>query len=88
MTYYYTTTPTNPTQNRATVRVLQATPLPSGLKIFMPAVMQGVSSTPVDADVMWVTQNVPAGEYYICATANDGYNSPTYCSDAPVKVVP
>jgi hypothetical protein len=36
----------------------------------------------------WNTASVTPGEYYHCVVLDDGFNQATYCSDAPVKVIP
>jgi hypothetical protein len=36
----------------------------------------------------WKTNAVVPGEYYICAVTADGYNQTTFCSQAPVQVLP
>jgi hypothetical protein len=36
----------------------------------------------------WNTASVTPGEYYPCVVLDDGFNQATYCSDAPVKVIP
>jgi predicted NUDIX family NTP pyrophosphohydrolase len=45
------------------------------------------ASAPSGTTFYWDTSGVPVGTYYICAVAQDGYNSSPYCSKAPVNVV-
>jgi hypothetical protein len=85
--YYYTNDRDQPTQNRA-IAVTAANPT-GEYKLYLPAATNG---TPFDLagfiDFFWDTSDVAPGEYYICARADDGYNTTTYCSEAPVSVTP
>ena len=88
VSYYYTTDRNNPTQNAAQAYV--SPPVPANLtrKVFLPIVALVNPSTLNVVSWWWDTSNVQLGKYYICAVANDGYNAATYCSEAPVNVVP
>jgi len=34
----------------------------------------------------WDTTSVPAAQYYLCVSANDGLNNAIYCSEAPLNI--
>jgi hypothetical protein len=93
LTFYYTSNPGNPTQHPAKA---YSNPATSGLganpfAMFLPAVRHGlvdpfVEALQADFTFQWDTAGVAPGLYHICARANDGANSGTYCSAAPVEV--
>ncbi len=62
--------------------------------IYLPMVVRNFSiqipPLSVENEILfwWDTSAVNLGEYYTCAVLFDGYNQVTYCSDAPVKIVP
>jgi hypothetical protein len=90
LTYFYTTTLADPNQFPAQI---YTPPTPGGTyKLFLPLVLNNYQPTfdtfpEANATYIWDTTNVPLGTYYICVRANDGYNTATYCSEAPVNVV-
>ena len=90
LTFFYTTTLANPTQFPAQI---YTPPPPAGtIKLFLPMLLKNYQPTydtfpETNGTYLWETTNVPLGTYYICVRANDGYNTATYCSEAPVKVV-
>jgi hypothetical protein len=93
LTYSYTTNPDNFAQDsiQAEEAVDQAAmdiqAIDAGRKLYLPLTRKdGMTLVQADVTYNWNTSNVPAGTYYICATANDGYSSSTFCSDAPVEV--
>jgi hypothetical protein len=89
--FFYTTTPSAPTQHPANGSIDSPTPQgpsPRGRhNIFLPSVLSTVYTT-VEQNVVfnWDTTGVNPGHYYLCVRLNDGINSGTYCSDAPVAV--
>ncbi len=95
LTFFYTTALANPTQFRAQLYTPLYTPLikvsAGTSQLFLPILFK--NHPPIDtfpeANVtyLWDTTNVPLGTYYICVQANDGYNTATYCSESPMKVV-
>lgn len=89
--FYYTNDLANPTQHPLEVYA------PTGpaqtdagyTKMFMPLIFNPLPEYMESSKyVHWDTDDVAPGQYYICAVANDGYNQTTFCSDAPVKLVP
>lgn len=91
MNFYYTTTRSAPTQHPASGNIVsESPPVPSArgpFAIFLPAVSSpGFSSVPKDTTFNWNTGGVAPGQYYLCVSMNDGLNTGTYCSDAPVAV--
>jgi hypothetical protein len=91
LAFFYTTTLAKPTQFPAQLYT-PPTPTPTGtFKLFLPMLFKNYPpfDTFPEANVtyLWNTTNVPLGTYYICAQPNDGYNTATYCSEAPVNVV-
>lgn len=88
--FYYTTNPnTDPTQHRAEEVASETTPPddPGPYDVFLPLVTNSFSSTFEGVVFDWDTSSVATGQYYICVVANDGYNSITFCSEAPVQVL-
>ena len=93
---FYTTDPKNsPKQNL----IGQVSTLSSGgvsvpnarYHIYMPSLFSNSligGNNSGGVSYAWNTGNVSAGEYYICAESNDGYNTSLFCSDAPVRVTP
>jgi len=99
-TFYYTTDPTQPRQNRAVEAPDPSELQPSGgpFLVYLPLVRQvGGATQPVDGSnpiqptipgaFQWDTGSVTAGEYYVCAEADDGINGAIYCSETPVRVI-
>ena len=91
MNFYYTTSRSAPTQHPASGNIVSDTPpVPSArgpFSIFLPAISTpGFSTVPKDTTFNWNTSGVAAGQYYLCVSMNDGLNTGTYCSDAPVAV--
>lgn len=90
--FYYTTNRSNPTQNPASgsLDVPTTPPSPSArgpYSIFLPSILSTrYTSVAQDVTFNWNTGGVPAGQYYLCVSLNDGLNGGTYCSDAPVAV--
>jgi len=89
--FYYTTDRSNPTQHMAAGSLdTPPTPGPGGSGPFwqyLPLVRNGALTTVAeDLTFNWNTSSVTAGQYYICAHLEDGLNTGTYCSDAPVQV--
>jgi hypothetical protein len=95
LTFFYTTTLANPTQFRAQLYTPLYTPpiqMSTGTsQLFLPILLRNYPTVDTfpEADVTypWDTTNVPPGTYYNCVQANDGYNTATYCSESPMKVV-
>ncbi|MBN2146113.1 MAG: hypothetical protein JW726_01950 [Anaerolineales bacterium] len=89
LTFYYTTDPNQPTQYAAQPYV---PPYLDGEYLrYLPLTLLGAPSVelpPPEADLIfkWDTTSAPAGNYYVCAQADDGYNVTHYCSQAPVAV--
>lgn len=82
---YYTNSLSLPTQWPVkTVTVTE--PLPSGKKTFIPLVTGNPYITQTQIRAQWDTTSVAAGSYYICVEANDGLNTTTTCSSAPIEV--
>lgn len=90
LTYYYTTTPQQPTQHLAQRAGGTGGAPPGGpYQVFLPLSVRNGDVVANDSTFFWDTSTIPAGQegyYYICAVANDGVNQATYCSDAPVWV--
>lgn len=89
--YYYTTNPTGaPTQNVA--QAYNPTPVNGAHKNFLPLVRSSATASGTQATFMWNTAGVAPNTYYICAhvedTAATNAAASTYCSPAPVNVVP
>jgi hypothetical protein len=87
--FYYTTTPTQPTQH---VAQQQNNPPPGRGPnfLYLPLVVRDFNQ-PVPpilnaVSFPWDTSSVAPGTYYVCVVANDGQNQATYCSEAPVAV--
>jgi hypothetical protein len=84
--FYYTTDTNYPFQHNATTSVREEPIPPTQLGeflLFLPLLRNG---EPSDAYFFWQTEDVPLGEYYICAKIDDGFNIGVGCSEAPVKV--
>lgn len=93
LTLFYTSDPYNaPTQSLA--ESVSFNPQNTGggpYKVYLPLVQSGSSSVPSDptlVEYFWNTQNVPAGEYYLCAQVTDNLNQTVICSEASVQIVP
>jgi hypothetical protein len=90
--YYYTTDPTNaPTQSPA--QPYSSSPPTGPFFIYLPVTNRDSSAStalaglPVTTDTFdWDTTSVAPNTYYICAKADGGGNTATYCSEAPVVV--
>jgi hypothetical protein len=92
--FYYTTDRAVPTQKRA-----DTYPTSPGMslsnRVYLPFVGSGFQEPqyvlpPVENAIVyyWDTRSVNPGQYYICTVADDGYNQTTFCSKAPVNVIP
>jgi len=63
-------------------------------QIFLPVLLKNyvtiVPPPPVENEVLfwWDTSVVTPGEYYTCAVIFDDYNQTTFCSEAPVQIIP
>ncbi len=84
--FYYTTDPVNnPTQHA--MAVFEPAPPqdpPGPLFTYLPMIVHGVV---YDSEkVIWETENVSSGEYFICVVVDDGYNQNTHCSEASVII--
>jgi hypothetical protein len=86
-TFYYTDDLRNPSQQRV-VLYQNPAPNPTGPnRLYLPLVLRNVTAgTTSGPGYLWDTTAVAPGQYYVCVVADDGYNSATYCSDAPVNV--
>jgi hypothetical protein len=86
LTYYYTTSLSDPTQNPATAYT------PSAHTGAFTSFLAQVTNRYIDEydpqaiRFEWDTVGVSPADYYICVVADDGKNAVLYCSDAPVKV--
>lgn len=86
---YYTDDPGNPTQHPVLVADAPLGPLEvdAARKFFLPFMLKPLPEYMEASQILpWNTAGAAAGEYYICAVANDGYNQTTFCSEAPVKL--
>lgn len=90
LSFFYTTDRSNPLQNVAVLSTsnTQVTIPPGRNHIYLPILKQNSNSDPNTMTFNWITNNIPAADYYICVKTQDDYNSTTYCSEAPVHVVP
>lgn len=101
ISFYYTDDPNQPTQmpvQSASANSEQAQPAPDAQidspRLLLPIVMTNYAAPyqppPVENEVLfwWDTGSVNPGTYYLCVVADDGYNQTTFCSDAPVQVLP
>jgi hypothetical protein len=85
LTFYYTTDLSQPTQNQAAPYT--SMPATGPVSVFMPLVLQNQAEALAnETSFLWDTSAVGSGLYYICAIANDGLSTATYCSDTPVEV--
>ena len=89
--FYYTTTRSSPTQHPASGSIVSPPPpspsTPGPFTIFLPAVLSNVySKVAQNLTFNWTTSGVAQGQYFLCVSLNDGLNSGTYCSEAPVMV--
>ncbi len=85
--FFYTTDRNNPTQFLA--EQYYAAPPIGSFQVFLPVVVNSLSNSDTTPEsnytYLWDTSNVPPGTYYICARYT-GFQTVTYCSEAPVKV--
>lgn len=87
LNYYYTTDRQQPTQHAALPYTVSSPPPTGPFRLFLPMIFRGVStSVPNSVNYLWDTSSVTPGQYYVCVVSNDGYNTTTYCSDAPMNV--
>jgi hypothetical protein len=84
--FYYTTTLSNPIQHAAVEYIRDVIPTP--VFTFLPLAISPEYDDYDQADIrfVWDTSGVSPADYYICVIAGDGYNTASYCSNAPVKV--
>ena len=87
--YYYTTSPSQPTQNAAAEYI--PPPLTGSQLLYLPVVTRNYAladfpSVANGVSFLWDTAGVAQGTYYICVTISDSLNSSSVCSDAPVVV--
>ena len=96
LNFYYTTDINQPTQHLAVQTAKRATTVQQlgAYKVYLPLVVgatPSTSTTPVVGNPVaftWDTATVAPGTYYICGAADTGVSVATYCSDAPVVVLP
>jgi hypothetical protein len=102
ITFYYTTNVNHPKQNLAEGSIVvpeaaqdtRVQKLEAAHQVFLPVVNRNyappIELPPVENEIqfVWHTASVVPGEYHICAVSTDGYNMTTFCSEAPVKVLP
>ncbi len=86
LNFYYTTNPSNPTQYPAVEYI--TTEIPSPVYAFLPMTLGTLhyDFNPEDISFVWDTSGVSPAEYYICVSAGEGYDTVSYCSNAPVEV--
>lgn len=88
LNYYYTTTTQQPTQHSALQYTGSSSPPAGPSLLFLPMVFRNFSTGAANGiSYLWDTGTVTPGQYYICVVANDGYNTTTFCSDAPLNVL-
>lgn len=87
LTYYYTTTPQQPTLHVASPYVASP-PSRSSHQLYLPLTMSNYNGIPGAStpSFLWDTTSVATGTFYLCVTADDTKNRAIYCSDAPVVV--
>ncbi len=103
ITFYYTTDVNQPRQNLAqgslnNSELVQIDSVTTQVEIENPIFLAmalnkytpPVELPPVENEIQfqWNTESVSPGEYFICAVTADGYNQTTFCSLAPVQVLP
>jgi hypothetical protein len=87
LAFYYTTDPVNnPTQYQMTLFNPEPTQPEGPLFLYLPSILFNPVSYPNSEKVLWETENVSSGEYFICAEIDDGYNSNIFCSKVSVIV--
>jgi len=83
--FFYTTNPSNPTQNQA-LQNLSAPDTPvSTDDPFTLSALDNTSSS-FSLTYQWDTSNVAPGEYYVCVELQDGSNTSYNCSESTVIV--
>ncbi len=88
LTFYYTTDPVgDPFQSVAMPYTVTPPPSSDPFLLYLPLVSRDYNPVPNEVAFMWDTGGVAPSTYYICVTANDGYNEASYCSEAPVDVL-
>jgi hypothetical protein len=92
--FYYTTDKADPTQKRADTYPMPPV-MPLSNPVYLPFIGTQVQEPqyvlpPGENNIIyyWDTRNVSLGQYYICAVADDGTNQTTFCSGAPVNIIP
>ncbi|RRR72212.1 MAG: hypothetical protein EI684_10435 [Candidatus Viridilinea halotolerans] len=93
LTHYYTTDPSQPTQQRAVMQsnTVNVEPIqPGNYRIYLPLILRmGTSGDDNDSlRFVWDTATVQPGTYYICSVAATANSSTTWCSETPVVVQP
>lgn len=84
LSYFYTTDRQQPTQHAAVPYTFLAPPPSGPFRLFLPMISRDFSAGGIM--YLWDTLTVTPGQYYVCVVANDGYNTTTFCSDAPLNV--
>ncbi len=87
LNYYYTDNPNDPSHYKPALEYVPANYLPGTSTVFLPLVVKVKQTDPFSGiTYLWDTDGVARGNYYICVSMDDGYNSNTNCSDAFVTV--
>ncbi|NLF11971.1 MAG: hypothetical protein GX597_09315 [Anaerolineaceae bacterium] len=85
----YYDTDRNPTNGKTAVREVSGSVEPRQHRLLLPLVTRssgGADSRAAEETIQWDTSGVPAGQYWICIEVNDGLNTRTWYSEAPVIV--
>jgi hypothetical protein len=88
-TYYYNSTKYS-SAGRKLALEFTPSPAPGNNHAYIPLVAMLSAGAPVDSSNVlygWDTSNVTPGTYYLSVDLNDGYNTTTVYSDAPVTIV-
>ncbi len=89
ITYHvYYDTDRNPGNGRTPVQAYRGDdPPPDGFRVVLPVVYRSDAGVgPRSYTLTWDTSDVPLGQYWISVDADDGYNSTTWYSEAPINV--
>jgi len=85
----YYDTDRNPSNGRTTVREPSDGVAPTQHRLLLPLMARssgGSDSRAAEETILWDTSGVPAGQYWVCIEVNDGLNTRTWYSEAPVIV--